>query len=222
MPIIGDEELIDQNGKRPEEEAIIRKEKELKGIRLTAIQSLFTNGVKLSKIEDSILKGSTIGKNKAIVTVGHYRTAKRSTMINPHLNPYDETNNFGTFPFGYIHKAGSEFTFEGKALKAGDIIALFDWRTNTNFNPRFANYMVNELSNSNGERADNPPYLVLNNCTETYRRDVFVINKAKVFWDVKDHFTFMMDNVEISHLIDKKEMVKAFKELDKQNAKLKR
>ena len=222
MSIIGSEEMTEQNGKKREEEAIIQRAKELREIRQKAMINLFTNGAKLSKSEESLLKGLEIGKRKAIVTVGHYRVRK-PFFINPFRNPLDVTDDYETFPFAYVHKAGENFIFgaewddekpvegTGTQLKAGNIVALYDWKTNTCFNPMFKAYMVNELSNSNGERSDAPPYATLNNCQEYYKDQVFLIDPTKTLWDVRDHFTFLIDIMEVRNLFQKAVVIKAAK-----------
>lgn len=215
--------LTNQDGLKPEQKAAIQKAKELEGIRLKYMKDFFTNGVQLSKEEESALKGYVIGRRKAIVTVGHYNVRTRnsgSEILRPDRKYIEDvTSSYLTIPFAYVHKAGDWFQFnavwgrdgnldeEGVKIKEKGFIRLFDWRTNTIVNPTFEAYYDNEYTNSNAERADNAPNYLRQKAQDYYAQENFMILPYKTP-QVRDYFTFRLDISDVMCLFEKRFMYK--------------
>jgi len=181
------------------------------------------NRIGLNNREKAILDGTKLKSGKMIVMVGHFRFKPKSKILDGR-DVDDETNDFFTVPLGLVLLAGDDVVYNrkydskgnpvpdtGERIVSGNTIGLFDYKTNTIYNPRFEDYYDTYLQNSSGSLSGGAPRRLMSNCFQNYMRSLYVIDPAKQYLTIRDHFIFEMDETDIQVMFDESAMRKIIK-----------
>lgn len=150
--------------------------------RSRSLKAFFSEGIKLTSIEEKVLGTMTIGHpGQAIIRVAHFNYFDSDY-------PTDATNtgdyNLGPLPYGYVLKKGSDFPYE-----VGDYLKLQDFLFLLYENPLFKAFHARD---NNAEIVGKEPNPISTRFFDVFKTAMIKLNPGTRYPIASDYFTIMI------------------------------
>lgn len=166
----------------------------LKSLKEATLENI-SKGPRLTEREKSVLNSLKISPKDGIVRIFFYDFKERKGAFFKSIaaeNAYFVRN----LPYAWVLKAGEEFKMGDLKINDGDVIRLYDWKTQTKENPEFKARHNNEQSNSNGQlQGEDPDQFVHGVHAYYHDRRVHIDHLSEP--ELKDSYTFCLPYPEI-------------------------